>query len=218
MDDHFLQEYLIIVRDLENSPTKAVMTRLFRLVEESYPPAVHTFSVCLERGIGLEKNEQHAFEYCKVAANLGNGAALNNMGCNYVEGRNVPKNPELALRYFSSAAQKGYVGAMHNSAFIVDQGIGVDADGDTALKRYMWAFQNGHTSSANNIGVYYICGVHVNSNPKLAREWFEKGAGCGDAHSVKNLEKMTSLQVGTQSSGFSDFRKYAKIWLQNGIF
>lgn len=104
MDDPFLQEYLTIVQELESDPSKTVMTRLFHMVDQEYPPAIHTFSVCLEQGIGVEKNEQHAFEYCKVAADRGNGAALHNMGCNYLDGQYVAKDYELALRYFSSAA------------------------------------------------------------------------------------------------------------------
>lgn len=218
MSDPFLQDYLSIVQDLERNPSPALMSRLYRMAMQDYPPAIHTFSVCLERGIGVEKNEQHAFEYCKVAASLGNGAALHNMGCNYLEGRHVAKDPELALRYFSSAAQKGFVAAMHSSAYVVDMGIGVEPDGETALKRYTWAYQNGHTQSANNIGVYFISGKHIEPDEHLAQEWFEKGANKGDAHAMRNLEKLKELQRTNTSFTFSEARKFAKIWLHGDIY
>lgn len=218
MDDPFRSEYFAIVRELERNPSKAIMSRLFQLVEKAYAPAIYTFSVCLEKGIGVEKNEQHAFEYCKAAADLGNGAALNNMGCNYLEGRLVAKNPELALRYFSSAAQKGHVAAMHNSAYIMDKGIGVEADGDLALKRYKWAYGNGHTRSANNIGVFFISGKHVDPDVDLAQLWFEKGAANGDDLAKMNLEKLKESKKYNKSPTFSEFRRYADIWLDGGFF
>lgn len=196
------------------SPKAAVTMKQY---DAGYPPAIHTFSVCLERGIGVEKNEQHAFEYCKAAAALGNGAALHNMGCNYVEGRNVSKDSELGLRYFSSAAQKGFVAAMHSSAYVVDMGIGVVADGELALKRYSWAYQNGHTKSANNLGIYFISGRHVTPDEHLAQEWFKKGADSGDSYAMKNLAKLNEL-MRTNTSSFSDFRKFAKIWHVGDIF
>ncbi len=218
MSDPHLQEYLAILNELENSPSKSVMSRLFKMVEDEYPPAIHTFSVCLERGIGVEKNAEHSFEYCKAAAERGNGAALNNMGCHYLEGRFVPKDPELALRYFSSAVRNGHVGAMHNSAYVVDQGIGVAADGDAALKCYTWAFENGYTESANNLGVYYISGAHVTPDPFAAQQWFQKGASAGNELAVANLEKLRELQRGRPTLGVSEWRKYAKIWLSDSIY
>lgn len=218
MSDPFLQEYLAIVQELECSPTKTLMSRLFHMVEKEYPPAIHTFSVCLEKGIGVEKNEQHAFEYCKAAADRGNGAALHNMGCNYLEGRYVEKDPELALRYFSSAAKKGHAAAMHSSAYVVDMGIGVAADGELALRRYTWAYENGHFQSANSIGIYFISGRHVKPDIYLAQQWFENGSARGDDYANKNLNKLKELKKTSTSSAFSEFRKFANIWINGDIF
>ena len=218
MEDPFRLEYLAIVQELERNPSKTLMSRLFHMVDQEYPPAIHTFSVCLEKGIGVEKNEQHAFEYCKAAADRGNCAALHNMGCNYLEGRICAKDPELALRYFSSAAQKGYVASMHNSAYVVDMGIGVEADGELALRRYKWAYDNGHIQSANNIGIYFMSGKHVNPDIHQAQQWLEKGAASGDNYAKRNLAKLKELRNSNKSLTFSDFRKFANIWLHNDIY
>lgn len=217
MDDPFREEYLSVIHDLEINPSRRVMSQLYKMVEQEYPPAIYTFSYCLDKGIGVEKNEEHAFQYCKVAAELGNCAALNNMGCNYLEGRFVPRDSELALRYFSSAAHNGFVAAMRNSAYVVDMGIGVPADGELALRRYKWAYENGDLKSANQMGIYYICGRHVVPDAGIAKEWFQKGAAKGDPFALKNLEKLIELQRDNVLKDFSVFRKFANIWLGGGI-
>ena len=217
MNAKLLTEYQSIVRQIEISPTREGLQRLFEMVDENFHPAMHTLSVCFKRGILVEQNDDTAFEYCKAAASLGNGPALNNMGINYLEGKHVAQDSDLALRYFSSAMQSGFVAAMHNSAYVVDHGLGVVADGGLALKRYTWAYEHGYTPSANNLGLFYARGRHVQPDLQIAQIWFEKGALGEDELAKENLELVKDLRRCDPKNIQSEIRRYARIWIEDGL-
>ena len=119
-DQQLMDEYIRIVNQIEVQPRRELLERLFGMADQNFPPAMHTLSVCFERGIGLVKDEDAAFQYCLAAAKLGNPAALNNMGCNYFEGKHVGRDPYRALAYFNSAAKAGYVQAAHSAGYLLD--------------------------------------------------------------------------------------------------
>ena len=218
-DQQLMDEYIRIVNQIEVQPRRELLERLFGMADQNFPPAMHTLSVCLEQGIGLVKDEDAAFQYCLAAAKLGNPAALNNMGCNYFEGKNVDRDPYKALAYFNSAAKAGYVQAAHSAGYLLDHGAdGVEADGEKALSAYMWAFRHGHIRSANNIGIYFLKGKHTSPDPANAKEWLLKGIAAGDPIAQKNLERLRQLERQSGPNAFREARAYAKIWLDGDIF
>ena len=99
---------------------------------------------------------------------------------------------------------------------MLDHGVGVNEDGDQSLQLYKLAVGAGYMQSANNVGIYYLNGKHVVPDAVLAEEWLTRGKQSGDEIAAKNLMKLKELQssraVGSSSS---DFRKYAKIWLES---
>ena len=145
-----MHEYLSIVQQIEKAPQRHLLKRLFEMVEFNFTPAMHTLSVCFERGVGVERNDQAAFDYCQAAARLKNPAAMHNMGCNYLSGKNVERNPSLALAYFNSAAKAGYLLSAHCVGWLYDNGDdGVESNGELARIAYEWSFRNGYVASVS---------------------------------------------------------------------
>lgn len=218
-DLNLMDEYLQIIAKLERLPSREQLVRLFEMAEVNFAPAMHTISVCFERGLVLKQDDQAAFEYCQAAARLKNPGALHNMGCNFLFGKHVPRDPYKALAYFKSAAMGGYVMSGHCLGYLHDMGDdGVEPNAEAARLAYEWAYKNGYSKSANNLGIYYIRGRHVDPDPVKAEEWFRRGVAAGDDFAKQNLSRLVDLKRTKGSNLNREVRAYAKIWLNTPIF
>lgn len=214
-----MPEYLEIVRQLEKTPQRDLLKRLFDMADLNFAPAMHTLSVCFEKGIGVKQNDQAAFDYCQAAARLRNPAAMHNMGCNFLAGKHVDRDPYKALACFNSAAKAGYVLSAHCSGWLHDNGDdGVKPNGEAARLAYEWAFRHGYAPSANNLGVFYLCGRHVPPDPAEAERWLKDGAAAGCREARENLARLEQLQVRHKTNLFREIRAYAKLWLDGYPF
>lgn len=214
-----MAEYLEIVKQLEHSPRRDLLARLFDMVDLNFAPAMHTLSVCFENGIGVKQSDQAAFDYCKAAASLKNPAAMHNMGCNYLAGKHVERDAYKALAYFNSAAKAGYVMSAHCSGWLHDNGEeGVERNAEGARLAYEWAFRHGYAPSANNLGIYYLNGRHVAPDPTRAEEWLRKAAAAGCHEARENLAKLQQLQRRHGPDVLRELRSYVKIWLDGFPF
>src|SRR4051812_1800497 len=54
-------------------------------------------------GKGVERDFKEAIRWTRLAADQGNGAALDNLGFHYFQGWGVPQDFDVALGYFKSA-------------------------------------------------------------------------------------------------------------------
>ena len=219
LDDRFKKEYLEIAMQIERNPRPQFIKRLFEMADEKFHPAIHTISVCFERGIVLKQDEQAAFDYCIAAARLKNPAATHNMGCNYFSGKFVEKDTNKALAQFITAANLGYVMPGHCVGFIYDNGANeIQKHGDEAHKAYEWAYRNGYVRSANNLGVFHINGRHTTPNIVAAEEWFRKAIQGGDSAARKNMMKLEDLKRYSPTSNLSQIKTYAKLFLSDNPF
>lgn len=210
-----LPEYLRIVAQIKKTPKKELLERLYEMGKMNFPPAIHTLSVCLEKGVGMNKDDALAFEYCKVAASMKNPAAMHNMECNYLQGRHVERDPYKALAYFTDAARAGYIMSAHCAGWLNDKGDdGVSPNGEWARRAYELAAKHGYAPSANNLGIFYLNGRHVNPDPVKAEEWLKKAADAGSEEARVNLSRLKELQRQKSRNPYQDIKSYARIWLQ----
>lgn len=75
--------------------------------ELGYVKAMCSYGKCLYLGVGLEKDEQSAFEWFSMAAKRNHGGAQYNLGVMYLKGVCVEKDREKAREYFVTAAENG---------------------------------------------------------------------------------------------------------------
>ena len=62
---------------------------------------------CNEKGQGCDQNYTKAVEWFEKSANLGNSAAMYNLGKFYKNGRGVTKDLNKAREWFTKAAAQG---------------------------------------------------------------------------------------------------------------
>jgi TPR repeat protein len=76
----------------------------------------------------VTKDEAKAAEYYRHAADLGNAAAMNNLGLMCIAGQGAQRNAVEAIDWFQKAAALDNVEAMRNLSQAYRKGIGVAVD------------------------------------------------------------------------------------------
>ena len=97
-----------------------------------------------ERGNGVAKDMQKAFEWYMKSAKQGNDKALYKVGLSYLHGRGVGKNYDKALKWLNDAADKNNVRAYYYIGTMYEKGNGVSKDLNAAMRWYTRAFKGGY--------------------------------------------------------------------------
>ncbi len=139
----------------------------------------------LELGIGVEKNEEEAAKWYKLAAEMGNCFGMNSLAYMYEDGASaslltsllttlfigigIGKNETLAAYWYKKAAELGYSWSQCNYGYCLQnvcrvisfydahysQGIGTDKDECDGAQWYMKAARQGHSRAMHNLGFCY---------------------------------------------------------------
>ena len=78
------------------------------LAEDGCAPAQRALGSLYERGQGVEKNAENAFEWTKKAAEQNDPVAMFNLACYHDKGFGVKKNQQTALTWYRKAAEYGH--------------------------------------------------------------------------------------------------------------
>ena len=101
-----------------------------------------------------DPNLKEAFKWYMMAAEEGDVAALNNLGCMYLMGDGVEECSEKAFKLFHKSAEGGNDNSQYNSGLMLHEGIGTEKNKDEAVKWLRLAAQQGHEEAEtvlNNI-------------------------------------------------------------------
>ncbi len=142
--------------------------------------------------------EELAFEWYLKSAELGNRAAINDIGASYEYGNGVDKNDKLAYEWYMKAAYQGTKTAMYNVGLCYRLGRGIEENQEKAYEWYMKAAQKGQKSAQNEVAIYHNEGVAISKNPYEAYKWFRRGAISGDKHAKYNLAACYQKGNGTK--------------------
>ena len=118
------------------------------------------FGLCLEDGVGVEKDPVEAARYFRLAAEQGNADGQSNYGRCLENAIGVEKDVTLAARYHKLAADQGHAGGQSDYGWCVYNGIGVEEDRAEGVRYYKLAADQGDSGGQS----------------KLAR-WLENGFG-----------------------------------------
>ena len=107
--------------------------------------------ICLN-GNGMKKDIIEGVKYMLIAAERGDGEALNKIGLWYDEGKNgLPEDDEKAVEYYRKAADRGDASAMYNLALMYLNGEGIMKDRQEAIRWLKKASDSGHKDAAKRL-------------------------------------------------------------------
>jgi TPR repeat protein len=122
-----------------------------------------------------------------AAAEVGNGAAMYNLGVMALTGKGVAKDAASAARWFKASADAGHSGGMVNWALCQLNGFGTarnEAEG------FRWLQQAANKGSATGMGMLaeaYLRGRGTPADPRAAAGWLQKAVDAGDGPSILQL-------------------------------
>lgn len=107
-------------------------------------------------GTGTAVNHQKGFEWYKIAADLGDASAQNQVGYCYDCGIGVQKDANLAFRYFGQSARQNNKIAQANLGLCYQYGTGTAVDKKEAIKWYEKAADNGYNKAFYYLGEFCL--------------------------------------------------------------
>ena len=132
--------------------------------DANHPRATYLIAKMLLTGnIGTKSKEDmnKAFQYLKKAEDLGNIAALNQLGLYY---KNIKKDKETSIKYLKKAAAKNYPYAFNNLGMIYEK----EKNYELAFKYYLKSAELEESWACNKVGEFYRLGTHCQKDLKKA--------------------------------------------------
>lgn len=143
-----------------------------------------------------------------TAADLGNGAAMYNLGVMSLSGRGAAKDQTAAAGWFAKSAAAGHTGGMVNYGLSLLNGYGVpknEAEGAHWLRK---AADAGLPSAMGLVGQLYLQGLSVRADPQQAAIWLQRAADAGDGPSMVDLADLYDQGTGVAQDKARAFTLY----------
>jgi TPR repeat protein len=154
---------------------------------EGNPHAALTLGLILTSGTAVQRDDEAAGRWFRLAARHEHRDAYVQLGHRYIHGVGLPANDKAAAYWFYMGASNGDIAAMIALGSLYAAGRGVDQDWSGALywweKARHWRF----------VGDAYACGLGVEQDNERALAMYQKGADSGDMSSA--------IQVGHMHAG-----------------
>lgn len=130
------------------------------------------FSVCLQMGVGCQKNEAEALEWLRDAAQAQDPMAMYYMAARYSRGAGVEQDAGKAFELFRRAAKKGIANAAHNVGVALMEGKGCEVNFEEAMKWLTLATDKRHVPSMLNLGLLHERGLGTGQDVDKALAWY----------------------------------------------
>lgn len=174
------------VMGLQTDPEKA-FSLYVQGSKQSHPGCTFRAAVCYEVGAGTKRDKNHAIQFYRKAANLGNSVAMYKLGMILLKGfLGQPKNPREGISWLKRASQQAdedHPHALHELGLAYEkEGIpSVIPDLNYARELFTQAAQYGYAPSQFKLGLAYENGfLNCPVDPRRSIAWYSKAAEQGD--------------------------------------
>lgn len=133
------------------------------------------------------ERDEWAFDWFKVAADIGNADALYWLGNEYFVGKVIERDLEKAFFSYKEAAEKGHGDALNNYADMYLRGEYVEKDEKRALELFKKAADKGVPEAMYTLGYMYEKAVGTKLDMKESKRWFTESALHGDVFAANRL-------------------------------
>lgn len=168
------------MRLFEAGKYQQAMTYFMKEDAQKNPDILNHIAYMYDKGIGLEKNKQIAFQWYEKAAEMGYAKSQFNLGLCYLNGDGVSKDIKEAIKWFRLAAEQQDADAEAQLGYLTATGKGIKQNFLEALSWYRLAAEHGDIAAYANIGHFYSDGHGVKKNKNRAVQYYIIGAEKGD--------------------------------------
>lgn len=146
-----------------------------KAAQDDIPSAADAFAGCLAGGVHRDRDYALAADWYRKAAELGHHYSLCRLAELYLSGKGVEKDVQKGLELCQESAVQGSVPAMLwlGRVYLTDPQA---RDFNVAVHWYSQAASYHSVEAEYQLGVMLRDGLGVESNPVVARTWFEAAA------------------------------------------
>lgn len=123
-----------------------------------------------------KKDHLQAYQYFKLAADLGHERALEYMGFGHLLGDYINLDPKQALKIFSDLSAKGLPRGQLGLGFSYSAGLAVNSSQAKALIYFTFSALGGDPLAQMVLGYRYLSGIGVESKCETALQYYRKVA------------------------------------------
>ncbi|KAI8996950.1 hypothetical protein BDB01DRAFT_713281 [Pilobolus umbonatus] len=159
----------------------------FQGSKQSHPGCTYRAGVCYEMGVGTKKDKNHAMQFYRKSANLGEPSGMYKLGMILLKGlMGQPKNPREGISWLKRAAQiadEDHPHSLHELGLAYEkEGIAsVIPDLNYSRELFTQAAQYGYAPSQFKLGLAYENGfLNCPVDPRRSIAWYSKAAEQGD--------------------------------------
>jgi uncharacterized protein len=142
--------------------------RHLSLAADKLPEAENALGYCFEKGLGVVKNEQKAFELYSKAAAAGSPVAMESVGGAYIGGLYVKQDYGKALDWLEKSVEAGNADALQMIGNMYFNGQGVPKDYATAAQYFQQAADLNNGYALRFLANMYEVGLLGPPNPEKA--------------------------------------------------
>jgi TPR repeat protein len=139
-------------------------------------------------GDGVEKNQNKAVYWIKLAAENGLKDAQNNLGLWFLAGESVDADPLEAQQWLLKAARQGDSSSMVSLGYIEMNGLVGEKNYQTAYQWFMKASELGDPYADINLAELHQWGLGIPEDKESARRYYIKAARMGVREAVEYLQ------------------------------
>lgn len=180
---------------------------LLSQMEQLHIADAHYYHGLLARhGIGISLNKNEAVKHFRLAAQLGQVEAAENLAVMFHVGEGVNRDPAAAIPLYRLAANAGLPVSMNNLADIYEKGEGVARDLDAAADLYRQAAQLGSRTAMLNLAELYELNTLPHKDLFLPLTYYlmAKTAGSSDAEAaVSRLRSLAEAPILQKAETFA---------------
>ncbi len=145
-----------------------------RAADLSSPEAQINMGFMYANGLGIKKDYEKSRQWYEEASKQGVATATFNLGVVYENGTGTDKDYNKAVDYYRRAASQGSTLALSALSAMYYTGRGVTRDYEKGMDLARRAAEQSADGKVK-MGDLYLYGLGVETDPKKAREWYEKG-------------------------------------------
>jgi TPR repeat protein len=142
--------------------------RHLSIAADTLPEAGNALAYCFEKGLGVAKNDQKAFELYSKAAAAGSAVAMANLGEAYIGGTYVKPNFGKALDWLEKSVEAGNADALQLIGNMYFNGQGVPKDYAMAGQYFQQAADLNNGYALRFLANMYEVGLLGPANPEKA--------------------------------------------------
>ncbi|KAJ6232423.1 sel1-repeat-containing protein ybeq [Anaeramoeba flamelloides] len=152
--------------------------------KKGFPEYQNLYGNLLQFGNGVEKNENEAFKYFKLAAKGGDADGMKNVGLSMLRKYgNLKKDWNKIIKWYKKAIIYGHSGAINNLGIRYSRGEGVQINNQEAKRLFKQSVKKGNGNACNGL---------ANINRRLGNKtktikWLIIGHRWGNANSTSSL-------------------------------